>query len=63
MTIAEYLEQQGLERGSWRKAVRKDGKKRRSASLSLCCTAAFRATVARLTGLTEQELTPWRTKA
>ncbi len=43
MTIAEYLEQQGLERG-WRKAVRKDGKKRRSASLSLCCTAAFRAT-------------------
>ncbi len=43
MTIAEYLEQQGLER-AWRKAVRKDGKKRRSASLSLCCTAAFRAT-------------------
>ncbi len=57
MTIAEYLEQQGLERGS-RKAVRKDGKKRRSASLSLCCTAAFRATRRPVDRLTEQELTP-----
>ncbi|STW49241.1 putative YhgA-like transposase [Klebsiella pneumoniae] len=47
MTIAEYLEQQGLERGlaqGRQEGRQEDGKKRRSASLSLCCTAAFRAT-------------------
>lgn len=62
MTIAEYLEQQGLER-AWRKAVRKDGKKRRSASLSLCCTAAFRATGRPVDRADGAGADSWRTKA
>ncbi|MCS5968762.1 hypothetical protein LNP26_17920 [Klebsiella variicola subsp. variicola] len=46
MTIAEYLEQQGLER-DWRrgdrKADRKAGKKRHSVSPPPCYTVAWRA--------------------
>ncbi len=67
MTIAEYLEQQGLERGlaQGRQEGRQEGRKEEAQRIAVAMlhSGLPRDLVARLTGLTEQELTPWRTKA
>lgn len=58
MTIAEYLEQQGLERGLAQ--GRQEGRKEEAQRIAVAMlhNGLPRDTVARLTGLTEQELTP-----
>lgn len=58
MTIAEYLEQQGLERGlaQGRQEGRKEEAQRIAAAM--LHSGLARDLVARLTGLTEEELTP-----
>ena len=58
MTIAEYLEQQGLERGlaQGRQEGRKEVAQR--IAVAMLHSGLPRDLVARLTGLTEQELTP-----
>ncbi|WP_234276960.1 Rpn family recombination-promoting nuclease/putative transposase [Klebsiella pneumoniae] len=58
MTIAEYLEQQGLERGLAQ--GRQEGRKEEAQRIAVAMlhSGLPRDLVARLTGLTEQELTP-----
>ena len=62
MTIAEYLEQQGLERGlaQGRQEGRQEGRKEEAQRIAVAMlhSGLPRDLVARLTGLTEQELTP-----
>lgn len=62
MTIAEYLEQQGLERGLAQGLAqgRQEGRKEEAQRIAAAMlhSGLARDLVARLTGLTEEELTP-----